>query len=141
MNLSKILLPPDWLINFYCWFSYFTLFLCSILTPLVFYVILTQSKNLKSFKWLILHHLFWCFTFEIYFASFKPLLLVPATAGFSLGFLLNGTLKLTGICAMINFLLVANCITSLFATLLCRYLLVFPSGLSKYLSLKPFPSP
>ena len=63
------------LILFYFYYSYLTLGLCWILGPVVFYIVLTQSKTIGNFKWLILNHTFWCFCLENLIGIVKPVLL------------------------------------------------------------------
>ena len=130
--------PSEAIINFYFWYSYITLFLSWLIAPLLFYVILTQSKNLDNFKWFILNHSIWCLALQTKLAVTKPLILVPALAGYPLALLRSGNYRSTVVCAILAIVLIVYCIASLFATLLCRYLLVFPSGLTQYFSKKLF---
>ena len=48
------------------------------IAPFYFYIVLTQSKNLGTYKWFLLNHSIWAICFEIGISLTKPCLLVPA---------------------------------------------------------------
>uniref|UniRef100_A0AC35EYN9 Serpentine Receptor, class H n=1 Tax=Panagrolaimus sp. PS1159 TaxID=55785 RepID=A0AC35EYN9_9BILA len=111
--------------------------LCWLIAPFLFYVIITQSRNLGDFKWLIFNHSFWCLTLESLLGLVKPLFLSPAAGGFQVGIFRDyGSFKTCGIAAVFCFIFSSNCILGLSATLASRYLLVFPSSLTKWFTLK-----
>ena len=51
MNSSNLLLS-DFMISFYYYYTYLTMVFSWLITPLIVYVVLTQSKSMKQFKWL-----------------------------------------------------------------------------------------
>ena len=136
--MPQTIFPPSPIIlEFYYHFSTLTLVLSWIITPLLFYVILTQSKNLNTFKWLILNHSFWCFALETAIGLIKPLIFLPSFGGFPLGVLRNNSnFAITALVALFGIVSAANCIIGLTATILSRYMLVFPSKLTKWFSFK-----
>ena len=56
-----------------------------LISPIYFYILLTQSSKLNTYKWLILNHSFWCFSFLLSFASVKPVVLLYCGCGFQTG--------------------------------------------------------
>lgn len=48
------------------------------LTPIIFYIISTQSKGLGNIKYFILNHTFWCYALEVILYLIKPTVLLPA---------------------------------------------------------------
>ena len=56
-----------------------------LITPIYFYIVLTQSSNLKTYKWFILNHSFWCLCFLLSVAIVKPILLLYCGCGFQTG--------------------------------------------------------
>ena len=50
------------------------------LGPIVWYIIIAQSKSLGRFKWFLLNHSFWSFAFMIMVILFRPIILLPAGA-------------------------------------------------------------
>uniref|UniRef100_A0A914QU82 Uncharacterized protein n=1 Tax=Panagrolaimus davidi TaxID=227884 RepID=A0A914QU82_9BILA len=94
---------------------------------------------MKTFEWLILNHSFWCLTFETFIATIKPSIFSPNPAGFPLEVLRNGSFQTTVISTVTAIVLIANCVISLMATLLSRYMLAFTHGnLTKFCNLKFF---
>lgn len=108
---SRISPPLPFLVEFYIYYSYFTLTLCWLITPFLFYVIITQSRNLGDFKWLIFNHSFWCLALESLLGLVKPLFLSPAAGGYQVGIFRDyGSFKTCGIAAIFCFIFSSNCI-------------------------------
>lgn len=55
------------------------------LTPIFFYTVVTQSKNLGRYKYFLMHHSLCCLLFEYCLSIAKPVLLSPFPAGFIMG--------------------------------------------------------
>ncbi|KAE9548229.1 hypothetical protein FO519_008559 [Halicephalobus sp. NKZ332] len=113
--------------NFYFYYSYLTLILCWVLAPIVFYIILTQSKTIGKFKWLILNHTFWCFCLENLLGIVKPVLLAPACGGYQIGFLKNASFKSSVITTILCYFFSLGSIVGLMMTIFSRYMFIFPS--------------
>uniref|UniRef100_A0A914Q7E0 Serpentine Receptor, class H n=1 Tax=Panagrolaimus davidi TaxID=227884 RepID=A0A914Q7E0_9BILA len=137
MSDPKVIEPLGAFVTFYYYYSYLTLFGTWLISPLLFYVILTKSGKLGNFKWFILNHSFWCLVLETIFGIVKPIILTPSAAGFQLGpfrhlFDFKSSVVFTFVCLGIC----GNCVISLSATLASRYLLVFPTTIFRWFSLK-----
>lgn len=127
---SKILPPTPFLVDIYIYYSYFTLFSCWLIAPILFYAILTQSRNLGNFKWLIFNHSFWCLTLESLLGLVKPVFLSPAAGGFQVGIFRDfGSFKSCGIAAIFCFIFSSNCILGEFQKLLPQS--PTPAGITK----------
>ena len=108
---SKISPPSQFLVEFYFYYSYFTLLVCWAIAPFLFHVILTQSRNLGDFKWLIFNHSFWCLALESLLGLVKPLFLSPAAGGYQIGIFKDyGSFKSCGISAVMCLMFSSNCI-------------------------------
>ena len=132
---NRVVEPSPIIVEFYYYFSYFTFVLCWLIAPLLFYVILTQSKKLTSFKWLILNHSFWCLALETLLALVKPLFMSPCAGGIQIGILRDyGNFRGTAIAALICLAFTGNCVLGVTFTIGARYVYVFPSKLAAWLS-------
>ena len=137
MEGRKVVPPWPSMITFYYYYSYIIMILCWMLTPIVFYIVFTQSKVLKNFKWLILNHLFWCLALETVLALVKPLFLLPVPGGIHVGVFRDvGDFHFTACAAILTFAFAGNCVIGLTATIGSRYMLAFPSPLTEWFSFK-----
>ena len=129
--------PLPIFVTFYYYYSYLTLLGTWLIAPLLFYVILTKSGKLGNFKWFILNHSFWCLALETVFAIAKPLLLPPIAGGYQLGpFRHIWDFRSSVVCIFVCLGISGNCVISLSATLASRYLLIFPSAMFQWFTLK-----
>ena len=114
-------------INFYIYYSTSTLIGEWLIAPFLFYIILTKSKQLGSFKWLIFNHSFWCLATSSIVCSLKPVFLPPAAGGFGVGIFRNKNVRCSIICLIFGFGFLCNCFFGLALTLGNRYTVAFAS--------------
>uniref|UniRef100_A0A914R6Y0 NADH dehydrogenase subunit 4 n=1 Tax=Panagrolaimus davidi TaxID=227884 RepID=A0A914R6Y0_9BILA len=99
-----------------------------LIAPLYFFVVLTQSKLLGSFKWLLFNYSLWGFFLTTFMGLVKPIFLTPAFAVIHIGIFQNigsylSTFALIAILVAIG----TTCMGGMVSTLTYRYLMVFPS--------------
>ena len=137
MKSSKVSLPSNFILNFYHYFSYFSLFATWLVSPLLFYVIFTQSRQLGSLRWFILYSATWCWIFETVLSFNQFIILTPSTSVYSIGVIANhGSFDKTFFANIIAVACIVNYSIALALALSSRYLFVFPSALTGWINLK-----
>lgn len=108
-----------------------------IITPIHIYIILTQSKSLGNFKWLLLNYSIWNTVFELLVGVTRPVILYPAVAIYFLDpFEIITSLKMIFIAVnLILFAGILNC-GGICMMLVFRYLTIFPGILSRLFTSK-----
>ncbi|KAE9548205.1 hypothetical protein FO519_008585 [Halicephalobus sp. NKZ332] len=100
--------------------------------PFYLYIIATQSKELGTYRFLLLNHSIWSICAEISFTMSKPCILAPSVAGFILGPLGKiGNSKMGCYFVLINCLLMLFTIVGMTMTLSYRYTNIFPGIVKK----------
>ena len=118
-------------------YSTFTLCITWALFPLVFYIILTQSKSLGPIKWLFLNQSFWCLMLETLVGIVKPVLLGEVAAGYSGGFFKANDFRYSAITGLLCLLFIYLSLHGLTITILNRYATLFDvKFLTKFAKLK-----
>ncbi|KAE9552228.1 hypothetical protein FO519_004572 [Halicephalobus sp. NKZ332] len=116
-------------------YQYYTSFigiLTFLLSPILFYAILTQSKSLGNLKWFILNHNFWLLMMELMFFLFKPILIFPYNGVLATGILRTVSYKtfIIGIFTTLLFTVFAG--LGLAGTFIERYVGAFDSIFKKF---------
>ncbi|KAE9551628.1 hypothetical protein FO519_005156 [Halicephalobus sp. NKZ332] len=127
MSGISALVPNSILVKFYISFSYIALTVTLLLAPIVFYVILTQSKQIGNFKWLILNHTVWCFCQEVVLGIVKFVPLSPYTAVYQAGYFSETNFQNSVIFVIIFLILTINSVMGVIMTMFTRYTVLFPA--------------
>ncbi|KAE9548544.1 hypothetical protein FO519_008247 [Halicephalobus sp. NKZ332] len=94
-------------------------------TPIYFYILLTQSSTLKKYKWFLLNHSFWCFCFLLSCVIVKPVLLLHAPCGFQVGIFRETSKDASVIALIVVFGLALMSVGGICMTLTYRYFGLF----------------
>lgn len=131
MSKSEILefiYDDNFISIFYEIYSTVTLIVCYLLSPVIFYIILTQSKSLDNLKYILLNQAFWCLCLETLVGLVKPVILSPYPGGYQIGFFSEiGDYYLSAYLTIFCLIFTANSIISLLIAIFSRYLIIFPS--------------
>ncbi|KAE9552528.1 hypothetical protein FO519_004270 [Halicephalobus sp. NKZ332] len=128
MSAGLLDLSPDSdIVKIYTYYSSFTCFISWALAILLFYVIFTQSKEIGSFKWLILNHTIWTIAGVTLATLVKPVILSPYLAGYQAGIFSKTEFITTAISGLLLISLLFNTLTGIMMTMFNRYTVLFPA--------------
>ena len=114
-------------INRYSIYGSVILCITYLLAPVLFYIVLTKSSTIGTFKWIILNHSFWSLFQGTLMGVFKPVFFLPHVAGYGIGVFRNSTYKSTIIWLFLFIISTIMCILGLYLAIIFKYLFIFPS--------------